>query len=156
MTFFSLTCEQIKAQGNNSITEFAEEIILDSDVPLARPTASWSVISLVLTLLNAQLALITIYRTRKRHHILHKHDDETYTEFEERKERGLKIRDLEEKKNSVVRVVCLLIAASSIIYFMVTENITLPAAIVNKNSIIVTIFLIAQIVAAFNVVRIKK
>lgn len=116
-----------------------------ASIPLIGGNAHWALVNLILTVVGMLVALITLiaFFVRKK-------------EDTEEDENGEEVVVQEYKKHGGLKVLSALVAIVSVIVFIITENMRLPMAFVDKWTILMAILFVGQLLVTIIGRRRKK
>ena len=116
------------------VTETQPEptIIKEVATPQAATEGAWALLNLILTIISCIIAIVLIFAKKKS-------ENEEYTDEEKKDIRGIKR----------FKIYSILIGIISIIVFILTEDMTLQMILIDKWTILMAIFTIAEIINIF-------
>ena len=117
-----------------------EEKVEESATPKAKPESFWALINLICAIVTALFGLLLLIS--KRHKSEDEDDEEDETMDDESKEQ-------EKKRGLLTRVLALLIAILSIVFFLITEDMSLPWTWTDRYTIWMVVIGVVQIVVFF-------
>ena len=117
-----------------------EEKVEESATPKAKPESFWALINLICAVVTALFGLLLLIS--KRHKSEDEDDEEDETMDEESKEQ-------EKKRGLFTRVLAVLIAILSIVFFLITEDMSLPWTWTDQYTIWMVVIGVVQIVVFF-------
>ena len=117
-----------------------EEKVEESATPKAKPESFWALINLICAIVTALFGLLLLIS--KRHKSEDEDDEEDETIDEESKEQ-------EKKRGLFTRVLAVLIAILSIVFFLITEDMSLPWTWTDQYTIWMVVIGVVQIVVFF-------
>ena len=117
-----------------------EEKVEESATPKAKPESFWALINLICAIVTALFGLLLLIS--KRHKSEDEDDEEDETMDEESKEQ-------EKKRGLFTRVLAVLITILSIVFFLITEDMSLPWTWTDQYTIWMVVIGVVQIVVFF-------
>ena len=117
-----------------------EEKVEESATPKAKPESFWALINLICAVVTALFGLLLLIS--KRHKSEDEDDEEDETMDEESKEQ-------EKKRGLFTRVLAVLITILSIVFFLITEDMSLPWTWTDQYTIWMVVIGVVQIVVFF-------
>ena len=116
------------------LADLPEEEINDNETPLAKTEGTWALVNLISTIITVALGLILLISRKK------KEEDQDSEEVDANED------PLVKKRGTFTRVVSVIIAILSVIAFLVTEDMTLKMAMVDKWTIMMVVMAVVQVI----------
>ena len=106
--------------------------ILPDPTPTTAPEGSWALINLICIILGGFAAIFSAFKS--------KDEDDEASEAEKDAD------DEDRKKMRTAKVVNIIVGIAAVIVFIITENMSLPMALVDKYTILMAIMAVANII----------
>lgn len=121
------------------VPEVEPEEIPDEPAPLAPPEGTWALINLICAALTTVGAAIALFRKKE------EEDEEDEEEAARKPEEEDEEEDKRGRKMTLAKVLGAAAAAASIITFILTEDMSLPMALVDKWTLLMAVLFAAQV-----------